>query len=142
VFGISMWETAMIFLVALVVLGPKQLIEVARAAGKLYRDIQKMVWDVRQSVDLDAVMSSSPPAPPPRAPERSPASAPEAAAGEAPLLPARASGPDFYAELLESSKREAETEAGRADQPASAAISPPDAGDARPDVDQQPSKPK
>lgn len=103
-FGISMWEVVLILVVALIVLGPKQLTETARVLGKLYREIQKMASDVRNSVDLDALTSTD------HYPEPS-AGKPESAESPkkdqtilAPL--GEKSGPDFYADLLESSKEE------------------------------------
>jgi Sec-independent protein translocase protein TatA len=96
-----MWEVVLILVVALIVLGPRQLTEVARTLGKMYREIQKLATDVRNSVDIDALTSlednSHPsrhkyePPPPVKNPDLLPPS------GER-------SGPDFYADLLESSK--------------------------------------
>ena len=48
-----MWEIVLILAVALIMLGPKQLTETARVMGKLYREIQKMAFDVRNSIDFD-----------------------------------------------------------------------------------------
>jgi Sec-independent protein translocase protein TatA len=100
VFGISMWELGLILLVALIFLGPKQLMETARVLGSIYRELQKMVWDVRKSVDLDSVLSSDnnwneTPKPPPVAPRNT--------YRDKDLIPppGEKSGPDFYAELLE-----------------------------------------
>ncbi len=58
-FGISVWEVALVVLVALIALGPKQLLEVAKTLGKVYGDLQRMISDVRNSVDLDALTSQS-----------------------------------------------------------------------------------
>ncbi|MBI4962864.1 MAG: twin-arginine translocase TatA/TatE family subunit [Desulfomonile tiedjei] len=103
-FGISMWEVVLILVVALIVLGPKQLTETARVLGKLYREIQKMASDVRNSVDLDALTSTNHyPEPPTHKPEPTPS--PPKDQGLIPS-PGEKSGPDFYADLLESSKEE------------------------------------
>jgi len=112
-----MWEVVLILVVALIVLGPKQLTETARVLGKLYREIQKMASDVRNSVDLDSLISTD------HLPESQPSShKPEPAVSSkndqttvAP--PGERSGPDFYAHLLESSKEEEETEEGSASIP-------------------------
>lgn len=102
-FGISMWEMALIILVGLIFLGPRQLTETARAVGRLFREVQRMASDVKDSIDLDAP-------PPPR-----PTPAPMPAIPSDTLQPAKntdkdilnltgeKSGPDFYAELLENS---------------------------------------
>ncbi len=71
-----MGELILIMVVALIVLGPKQLLETAKVAGKVYRELVKMAGEVRNSVDLDALTSDhghhmppSPPPPPPVRPE-------------------------------------------------------------------------
>jgi sec-independent protein translocase protein TatB len=136
-----MWETAMILLVALVVLGPKQLIEVARVAGKLYRDLQKMLWDVKRSVDLDSLLNEPPAAPPPRSlGASSPPSSPET-----PELASKTgvgSGPDFYAELLESSKRRSEQGAEPSAHSGGEGAPEPVSLSVRPNGDQESSKGK
>jgi sec-independent protein translocase protein TatB len=103
VFGISMWEVALILLVALIVLGPQQLAEVAKTMGKLYRDLQRMSSDVRNAIDLDSLASPPADAGPSKSTqdeEHRPAAAQED------FLPERSEkqGPDFYADLLESCK--------------------------------------
>ncbi len=109
-----MWEVVLILVVALIVLGPRQLTEAAKVAGKLYREIQKMAWDVRNSIDLDAIDSppSSRPPSPPRYEPLLPKSEPSDPAPPLKDMPAmdQRNGPDFYAELLEKSKEEDESE--------------------------------
>jgi Sec-independent protein translocase protein TatA len=99
VFGISMWEVALILMVALIVLGPKQLTETARVAGRIYRELMKMVSDMRNSVNWDEIARIDEPKPKPSM--TSPSATP---AGET------KTGPDFYAELLESGKEEEQKE--------------------------------
>jgi len=94
VFGISMWEVVLILVVALIVLGPRQLTETAKIVGKLYRELQKMTSDLRSSIDLDTSSSSSTHYPPP--PQYRPPS-------EALEPSEKKTGPDFYADLLEKS---------------------------------------
>jgi len=104
VFGISMWEIVLILVVALIFLGPRQLTETARVIGKLYREIQKMAYDVRNSIDFDSELSS-----PPQNTYTSSKKEPGRPAGQDQDLlppPGEKSGPDFYAELLEKSKEE------------------------------------
>jgi len=112
-----MWEVVLILVVALIVLGPKQLTEVAKTLGKMYREIQKLATDVRNSVDLDALTSIDDRPEPPR-PKYEPPPPPK----DTDLLPSAGerSGPDFYAELLESSKEPDEKAAHTADSEASA----------------------
>lgn len=105
-FGISMWELGLILLVALILLGPRQLTETAKVLGRLYREVQKMTSDLRNSVDLNSLTN-------PTYPEKDDRQKTEEASArykdqEIAPVPGDKSGPDFYAELLESSQTEAE----------------------------------
>jgi len=55
---LSMGKVLLILVVALIVFGPKQVAETARVLGRLYRDLQKMVQEARQSIDLETLGSS------------------------------------------------------------------------------------
>ena len=138
-FGISMWEIVVIMVVGLLILGPRQLAEVARSAGKIYREIQKLTWDLKNTVDLDSITS------PPKdtslssfpetksETETTEASEKSSEASEAvenmeieepqdksmSFMPGERSGPDFYADLIEKSREEAEAQAQAQDQPES-----------------------
>ena len=103
-FGVSMWEVTLILLVALIALGPKQMIEVARAVGKLYGELQKFLTEARHSIDLDALMSDTHNHPKPL-PNASPdgSSSPDHDLG--PHTEGAKSGPDFYADLLANSQK-------------------------------------
>jgi Tat protein translocase TatB subunit len=48
---IGFWELFLIFVVALIVLGPKRLPEAARTIGKFYREIMGVINDVKSSVN-------------------------------------------------------------------------------------------
>ncbi len=98
-----MWEIVLILVVALIFLGPRQLTETARVLGKMYREIQKMAFDVRNSIDFDLDY-------PEDSPKREKDSDRKVADDKA-VLPqsGEKTGPDFYAELLESSKEEEKT---------------------------------
>lgn len=94
-----MWELCLILLVGLIVLGPRQLAEVAKALGKVYREIQNMSWDFRRSIDQELKSTSDPPPQTYSPPVTPQSSGPHEAGG---LLPGEKSGPDFYADLLEA----------------------------------------
>jgi sec-independent protein translocase protein TatB len=140
VFGISMWEVVLILVVALIVLGPKQLTETARVLGRLYREIQKLATEVRSTVDFDAItgtdhhssppMYTPPPPPPPPATESS-----AAANSDIPVEPGRKSGPDFYADLLESSREEEKPAEEKAVKPVDAAKPESESSEASPTPD-------
>jgi sec-independent protein translocase protein TatA len=84
VFGLSFWEIAMILAVALLVLGPTKLPELARSLGKGIREFRKATEDFKSTIDEE--MHRPDPAPPPpkaipsagESTEPAPASAPEA----------------------------------------------------------------
>jgi Sec-independent protein translocase protein TatA len=105
VFGISMWEVVLILVVALIFLGPSQLAETARVVGKMYRELQKMMWDIRNSVDLDSLTSSNSHQ---YEPPRKNHEAAQRIVGQGDLVPppGEKTGPDFYAELLEKATEE------------------------------------
>jgi Sec-independent protein translocase protein TatA len=98
-----MWEIVLILVVALIFLGPRQLTETARVLGKIYREIQKMAYDVRNSIDFD-LDSPLPPMDSPKPEKESDRKVTDDKA----FLPqvGEKIGPDFYAELLEKSKEE------------------------------------
>jgi Sec-independent protein translocase protein TatA len=105
VFGISMWEVVLILVIALIFLGPQQLAETARVAGKMYRELQKMMWDIRNSVDLDSLtsMDSHHNEPPLKNHETAQRIADH---GDLVPPPEEKTGPDFYAELMEKAAEE------------------------------------
>jgi sec-independent protein translocase protein TatB len=108
VFGMSMWELGLIVLVALILLGPRQLADVARVAGKMYGEIMRLAREARDSIDLDTMTSTT-------THHETPGSQPQATGSENEdmhlgIEPSGKSGPDFYAELLEKSKEEDEGE--------------------------------
>lgn len=108
-FGISMWEVVAILVVALIFLGPQQLAETAKVVGKMYRELQKMMWDIRNSVDLDSLtsMDSQHSEPPQKNHD-----AAQRMIGQGDLVPppGEKTGPDFYAELLEKAAEEEKAE--------------------------------
>ena len=108
-----MWEIVVILVIGLIILGPRQLAEVARTAGKLYREIQKMTWDLKNSIDLDEITSLD---------KKSDTGSnsdytrdtteiketTEPEHQEFDYMPGEKSGPDFYADLIEDSRKDEE----------------------------------
>ncbi len=56
-FGVSGQELFIIVILALVILGPKKLPEVARTLGKGYKDLKKAVDGIKGSVNVNDVFS-------------------------------------------------------------------------------------
>lgn len=110
-----MWELGLIILVALILLGPKQLTETARVLGRLYRDVTKMASELRSSIDLDSITStpSSSSSFDTRPSHKEP---PQSSQDDMHKFtpPGEKSGPDFYAELLESSREDDQEKASEA----------------------------
>lgn len=52
-FGIGMQELLIILAVALIILGPKKLPELARSLGRLLAEFQRAAQDLKSSVDFD-----------------------------------------------------------------------------------------
>ncbi len=52
-FGIGMQELLVVLVIALLVLGPKRLPEIARALGKGVREFRKATTEIKESIDLE-----------------------------------------------------------------------------------------
>jgi len=67
-FGIGVQELAIVFVIALLVFGPKRLPELARTMGKGLAEFRRASSDLRQSLnfDLENEQRPPPPATPPR----------------------------------------------------------------------------
>jgi TatA/E family protein of Tat protein translocase len=102
VFGLGFGELIVIFVVALLVFGPKRLPELARTLGKSMNEFRRASNDLRRSI-MEADTPASPA--PPRGPadevaaaalpaETPRASAPEASVSAEPAAPVRATTPD------------------------------------------------
>ncbi len=62
-FGLGMTELIVILGVALIVIGPKKLPDLARSLGRAMREFRRATDDIRDSFDIDSVdmKSSRPP---------------------------------------------------------------------------------
>lgn len=67
-FGIGVQELAIVFVIALLVFGPKRLPELARTMGKGLAEFRRASSDLRQSLnfDLESEGKTAPPVTPPR----------------------------------------------------------------------------
>jgi len=77
-FGIGMPELLVILVVALVVLGPKRLPEVARALGKAMAEFRRQTTDIMDEFQVQAMLEDEPPkhpAKPAPTPDTTPAAA-------------------------------------------------------------------
>lgn len=77
-FGIGMPELLVILVVALIVLGPKRLPEIARSLGKGMAEFRRASTEFQRT--LSASLEETPPVTPPRAAAPAPAAATPAAA--------------------------------------------------------------
>lgn len=71
-FGLSFWEIAIIMVIALVVLGPSKLPEIARNLGKGLREFRKATEEFKDTVSTE-LHRPEPPKYPPYLPSESPA---------------------------------------------------------------------
>jgi len=83
-FGIGMPELLVILVVALVVLGPKRLPEVARALGKAMAEFRRQTADVMDEFQVQAMLEDEPPKRPAK-----PAPTPDATPAAAAAAPAK-----------------------------------------------------
>ncbi len=77
-FGVGWAELLVILAVALVVVGPEKLPEVARGLGRLYGQLYRTLTEARESLRAEADLSRLDPPPDPPAPERRDKPGPEA----------------------------------------------------------------
>jgi TatA/E family protein of Tat protein translocase len=61
-FGIGFQEIIIILVVALIVIGPRKLPDLAKSLGKAFREFKNATEDIKQNFDLDALTSEEPPA--------------------------------------------------------------------------------
>jgi len=66
-FNMGVQELVVVFVIALLIFGPKRLPELARGLGKGLAEFRRASNDLRQSFNLDVETPRQPPPPPPRA---------------------------------------------------------------------------
>jgi Tat protein translocase TatB subunit len=74
-FGLGIWELAVILVVALLVLGPEKLPKVARQLGRVTRELRRAVSEFQSSLtqaDVDEPSTPPPAAPSIEAPKEPP----------------------------------------------------------------------
>ena len=52
-FGISMWEMILIFAIALIVIGPDKLPDLAKTVGRMMGELKKAVSDIKESINIE-----------------------------------------------------------------------------------------
>lgn len=85
--NITPWEIALIFLVALLIFGPKKLPELARGLGEAMREFRKATNEATQTVNdavTDKPVATTQPIPPPTVTPVTPPTAPAAPTAETP----------------------------------------------------------
>lgn len=71
-FGLGFQELLIIFVVALIVIGPKKLPDLAKAIGKAVREFKQATEDIKQNFDVTTITKPEPP------PESNKTNAPDA----------------------------------------------------------------
>jgi TatA/E family protein of Tat protein translocase len=54
-FGLGFQEIIVIFVVALLVIGPKRLPDLAKSLGKAFREFKQATEDLKQNFDMDTI---------------------------------------------------------------------------------------
>ncbi len=60
-FGLGMPEILMILAIALIVIGPKKLPEVAKTLGRAMGEFKRSAQDLKRSIDLESTVQDVPP---------------------------------------------------------------------------------
>jgi sec-independent protein translocase protein TatB len=57
-FGIGMQELVLILVIALIILGPKKLPDVAKSLGRALNEFKRATSDIKESLDMDTSLNS------------------------------------------------------------------------------------
>jgi TatA/E family protein of Tat protein translocase len=60
-FGLGFQEIIIILVVALLIIGPRKLPDLAKSLGKAFREFKHATDDIKQNFDLDALTREAPP---------------------------------------------------------------------------------
>ena len=60
-FGIGMQELIVIFIIALIIVGPKKLPELAKALGRGFAEFKRAANDIRQTIDTEIQLNDQAP---------------------------------------------------------------------------------
>lgn len=63
-FGLGFQELLVIFVVALIIIGPKKLPDLAKAIGKAVREFKRATEDIKQDIDIRTIINSDAESPP------------------------------------------------------------------------------
>jgi len=91
-FGIGMPELILLFVLALLIFGPKQLPEIGKQLGRALGELRRASEDLKQGWAAE-VAAAEEPTPPPAASATPPAEPPPATSAAAPESPPPAPGP-------------------------------------------------
>ena len=75
-FGLGFQEIIVILIIALLVIGPRKLPDVAKSLGKAFREFKNATEDLKQNFDIDSLTREEPP-PVPKKPSPDDAQAPK-----------------------------------------------------------------
>lgn len=105
-FGIGTTEIIVIFIVALLFLGPKRLPELARTVGRAFADFRRTASDLQSHLNVDAAPRYTPPPRPAAVPSPAPPASVEASVEK----PAESSTPSGVEEPKSESAQDATSE--------------------------------
>jgi len=130
-FGIGTEELILIFILALLVLGPERMPKIARDVGRVVGDLRRTSDELREEfLNADRVLDAAARSPVDLTPQAiaPPATEPPSAPATEPTVAANASEPTVAAGTTEAAPVASAQDVGVAEEPAAADGTPPDAG--------------